>query len=83
MPVNLMKQIEKREGKSMKDILMETYPLYENQAGVAKAIGISQPTLSQWLSKLGLKEKTILIVSAPAPAISPDTYPRESEVIFS
>lgn len=83
MPVNRMKEVEEREGKPIREILIETYPLYDNQAGVAKAIGISQPTLSMWLIRLGLKEKTILVnrengvmVSPEAAAIGTDTYPR-------
>lgn len=90
MPVNRMKQIEKREGKPMRDILMETYPLYDNQAGVAKAIGISQPTLSQWIIRLGLKEKTVLvprdeglIVMSGEAANEAIAYPREMEVVVS
>jgi transcriptional regulator with PAS, ATPase and Fis domain len=64
MPVNIMKAIEKREGKPIREILIEVYPRYSNQADVAKALGISQPTLSQWLVRLELKVKTILVPSA-------------------
>lgn len=90
MPINLMIEIEKREGKPMRDILMETYPLYDKQAAVANALGISQPTLSQWISRLGLQEKTILVqrestamVAPVEPATSPAAYPHSTLVEVS
>lgn len=90
MPVNLMRRIEQREGKPIRDILIETYPLYDKQAAVANALGISQPTLSQWIYRLGLKEKTILVQRDESPMVAPSAasesllaYPRESEVVVS
>lgn len=87
MPINLMKAIEQREGKPMREILIETYPLYDNQTGVANALGISQPTLSQWISRLGLKEKTVLvphngavIVFGDEVAESKDDYPHDLDL---
>lgn len=61
MNVGKMHLIQDREGKPIREVLIEIYPLYRNQSEVAKALGISQPTLSQWIQRLGLQEKTILV----------------------
>ena len=54
-------EIEKREGRPMTAILTELYELHETQSAVARVLGIPQPTLSQWIKRLGLREKVTLI----------------------
>ena len=56
-----MSEIESREGKSIIEILHEKYETYGNQSQVAKAIGVSQGTLSLWLMRLDLVQKIILV----------------------
>jgi DNA-binding transcriptional LysR family regulator len=55
------KQLEAERGQPMPLILQEAYAEHGNQTAVARALGVSQPTISQWLIRLGLAEKTILV----------------------
>jgi DNA-binding MarR family transcriptional regulator len=58
-------EIEKREGRPMAAILMELYERHESQTAVARVLGVPQPTLSQWIKKLGLREKVTLVPTNP------------------
>jgi len=70
MSTHKMLEIEKREGKNLKALLPELYETCGKQADVAARLGVSQGTISLWISRLGLKEKTILV---------PADYPGESQ----
>lgn len=56
-----LKEMEQSQGKSIREILTELYMEYGSQTKVAKALGISQSTLSVWLLKSGLQEQTIIV----------------------
>ena len=56
-----MDEIEVKEGKPITAVLDERYEAHRTQSKVAKSLGISQSTLSIWLVKLGLEQKTILV----------------------
>lgn len=58
---NKLKTIEEREGRPIVDVLCDLYAKHGCQTAVAAALGVSQPTISQWLQRLGLEEKTILV----------------------
>jgi len=59
--VNIFQQIEEREKKPMVEVLRERYEQYGSQKEVAKSLGVSQPTISLWLVRVGLKEKSIVV----------------------
>lgn len=54
-------EIERREGKPIADILIAAYETHGSQTEVAKALGVGQSTISLWLIRLGLQEKTVLV----------------------
>lgn len=56
-----MQEIEDREDKPIKDLLSELFEKYGRQTIVASSLGINQGTLSNWLLRLGLEQKTVLI----------------------
>lgn len=59
--ISKLKIIETREGRPIVDVLCTLYERYGSQTAVAVALGVSQATISQWLQRLGLAEKTILV----------------------
>jgi len=65
MATTKYQEIEKREGRSMSEILIDLYAKYGSepkaQEVIAKQLSISQPTLSQWIKYLRLTRKTILL----------------------
>lgn len=68
MAVSKLHQIEKQEGKTIREILTELYSKHDTQSAVAKELGISQGTLHVWLLKCGLREKTTLVEAHSQPA---------------
>lgn len=54
-------EIESREGRPMQDILTELYEKYGKQGTVAESLGVSQGTVSLWLVRLGLQERTVIV----------------------
>jgi transcriptional regulator with PAS, ATPase and Fis domain len=58
----LMKQIERERQQPLPDVIKELYQKYGQQTRVADDLGISQSTLSIWLVRLGLEEKTVKTV---------------------
>ena len=64
MPVNKRKRIEEEQKKPIAVILREMYAKHGNQTEVAKALGVSQPRISEWIRQLGLREWTIIIPNA-------------------
>lgn len=61
MGISKFEEIERREGQPMRSILKKAYAKHGNQTGVAKSLGVSQGSLSLWLKKLGMQQKTILV----------------------
>lgn len=61
-----MKEAEQHYGKPIEEILPDLFDKYGTQQAVAREIGISQSTLSYWITKLRLKQKTILIKTKSA-----------------
>ena len=55
-----MLELERVRGKPLKLLLTEAYERHGNQSEVARALGVSQPTVSQWLARLNLKEHTVI-----------------------
>ena len=49
----------------MREILIDMYKLYGNepksQELIAEQLGVSQPTISQWIKNLRLTPKTLLV----------------------
>lgn len=85
-----MVEIEEQQGKPMSDILIEMYRHFNSQKEIADKLGISQPALSLWLVRLGLKEKTVLVPRDEGLIVMPSeaateaiAYPREMEVVVS
>ena len=54
-------ELEQQRGKPMSEILREEYDKHGKQKAVAKSLGVSQPTVSQWLVRFNLQEKTVLV----------------------
>jgi transcriptional regulator with PAS, ATPase and Fis domain len=57
-----MQAIEKKTGRPIVDVIQDAYQKFGKQKLVAKELGVSLPTLCAWLSKLGLKQKTIVVL---------------------
>lgn len=61
MPLNKFTEIEEREKKPMQEVIRLLYEELGSQTMVAERLGVSQGTVSLWLVKLGLVEKTIVV----------------------
>lgn len=55
---NKIQQIEAREGKPMREILMERFEKHGTLTGIADELGVSQGTVSLWLIRFNLKLET-------------------------
>jgi hypothetical protein len=58
---NRLAEMAEKEGRSVKELLIEAYESHGSQTGVAAALGISQSRLSQIIKELNLREKRILV----------------------
>lgn len=58
---NKMTAIEEREQRPIREILQELFQKHGSQARVAEELGVNQSTVSYWLLKLGLEQKTVLV----------------------
>lgn len=58
---NKMTAIEEREQRPIREILQELFQKHGSQAKVAEELGVNQSTVSYWLLKLGLEQKTVLV----------------------
>jgi predicted transcriptional regulator len=56
-----MKETVKRLGKPIETVLPELFEKHGNQVGVASELGVTQGTVSLWLSRFGYEQKTILV----------------------
>lgn len=60
-----MQEVEEREGRSLRELLPELYRKYSHkpnqQQAVAEELGVTQPTVSQWIGKLRLVQVTTLV----------------------
>lgn len=56
-----MRQIEVREGLPIRELLKNLFKQYGTQTRVAEKLGIDQSTLSDWLLKLDLEQRTVLV----------------------
>jgi len=65
MAASKFKQVEQEKGRPMREILPMLYERLGNQRAVAKALGISQGTLSLWIRLCGLEIKTIVVEREP------------------
>lgn len=65
MKTSKMKDIEVEHGKPMRTILLELFRQYGNQRDVAKALGVSQGTISMWLIRCGLEVRSVLVQREP------------------
>ncbi len=52
-------------GKPMRDVLVDLYAEHgvkaTPQSVIAAELGVSQPTLSQWVARAGLKRRVVLV----------------------
>lgn len=55
-----IKQLEKKHGKPLREILIEAFNRHGSQSAVAESLGVSQPTISLWLIRVNLKQQTVL-----------------------
>lgn len=55
------KEIEQREGQPMREILTALYQKYGNLDLVAESLGVSQGTISLWLTRCGLELRYALM----------------------
>ena len=58
------KELEEARGRPVADILREEFDHHGTQSAVAASLGVTQGTVSLWLSRLGLKTKTVLVSTA-------------------
>lgn len=61
MPPSKIEELEHQEGRPIREILQEMFEKHGSQAKVAKELGVNQSTVSYWLLKLGLEQKTVLV----------------------
>lgn len=61
MAVSKIEQIEQEKGKPLEELLQELYPIHGSQTALAKALGVTQGTMSLWFVRFGLKEKRMLV----------------------
>jgi DNA-binding MurR/RpiR family transcriptional regulator len=54
-------ELERQHGKPMPALLKEMFEIHSTQASVARALGVTQSTVSVWCAKLGLKQVTRLV----------------------
>lgn len=55
------KEIEQREGQPMPEILTALYQKCGNLDAVAASLGVSQGTISLWLTRCGLELRYVLV----------------------
>ena len=58
---NKIEKLAQKEGKTVAQLLIDRYEQFGEQTKVAESLGISQPTVSTWIARLGLKPKTVLV----------------------
>ena len=56
-----LRELEANTGRPAKDVLAELFQEHKTQVAVARRLRISQSTLSVWLMKLQLEQRTILV----------------------
>lgn len=61
MPSSKIQSIEARFGKPIQDVLTELFEQYGSQHQVARVLGVGQGTVSIWLMRLGLEQRTVLV----------------------
>jgi DNA-binding transcriptional regulator LsrR (DeoR family) len=70
MARNKFAEIEQERGQPMRDILIGMFKLYgldeQPQQRVAAELGVSQPTVSQWIKACQLRRVVKLVESAPS-----------------
>lgn len=59
--VKKRKAIETKYGKPLPEILIELYPKLGSQKKIAEHLGVTQSTVSHWLTRFRLQEKTQLV----------------------
>lgn len=64
MAKSKFRELEKARGRPVADILREEFDQHGTQRAVAASLGITQGTVSLWLSRLGLTTKTVLVPTA-------------------
>jgi TyrR family helix-turn-helix protein len=61
MALSKLLEIERERGKPMPEILQELFPKYPSQQKLAEELGVSQGSISLWMTRYGLKEKRVLV----------------------
>jgi hypothetical protein len=60
-----MREIEAKQGRPIAEVIRELYAKHAGEARiqetVARELGISQPTLSLWLTKLRLTQRIVVV----------------------
>jgi predicted transcriptional regulator len=56
-----IQEIEKKHGKTIKEVLPTLMDQHGSVSAVASALGVTQGTVSLWIKHNGLKVKTILV----------------------
>lgn len=54
--------IEKERKKEMREILLEAFDRLESATSVADELGVTQGTISLWISRCGLKIRQVLVI---------------------
>lgn len=56
-----IQDIAKERGKTVEQLLVDTFERTGSQVKVAEELGMTQGTISLWLNRLGYATKTILV----------------------
>ena len=61
-----MREIEKRLGRPLEEVIPELYGRYGTEDGVGRALGITRHTLYTWRGLLGIEIENRRVASTPA-----------------
>jgi len=67
--VSKYKQIERKYGKPMREILIDLFARLRSQRAVANELDVDQATVYTWLLKLQLEQRTSLV---PVKGVEPE-----------
>ena len=53
--------LEKERGKTIREIIIDSFNKHQTQTGVAKDLGVTQGTVSLWMMRYGLMIQSVIV----------------------